>query len=510
MDTPHAAAPLGLDEIATLDFRASAEAEQIGQQLKDALGFGAHYQAPRLAIARSLAVAAAPPAAPSDGRRAINGRTLFGPGADLAAWVSLLVEHAGRAPQDRQELQAWVRAHWARGMTLLGPMLEEAGRDSTRFWRLIAEATLPHGPDSAAEQPAAPGGAAPPPGLIALLLGSVSQDAGSGEPIRWPLNAPGGAANAAFMGAAGTGKTRTVTGILRELRAATPVPLLAFDFKGDLTDKDNALDSAFGATVLNPLEAPIPLDVLALAERSPTSLALAAQRLRDSLATLKGAGFGANQKELLAEAAERALRQHQPCRLEDIREALVRLYAERGRKEDGAVATLRDLTRFALFAPELAPAAFFARSWIIRLPADLPGLVKVSVVTLITDALDRFANSLPDAPTDAAGNRALRYAVLIDEAHRILGVRLPGLSGLLRVSRSKGGAVFLSSQSPDDFSGEEDDFLAQMGLVLALRCNADPGAARRILGPGCNLAALGRGEAWVRMAGEPTRRLRVW
>ncbi|WP_037299490.1 DndE family protein [Rubritepida flocculans] len=510
MDTPHAAAPLGLDEIATLDFRASAEAEQIGQQLKDALGFGAHYQAPRLAIARSLAVAAAPPAAPSDGRRAINGRTLFGPGADLAAWVSLLVEHAGRAPQDRQELQAWVRAHWARGMALLGPMLEEAGRDSTRFWRLIAEATLPHGPDSTAEQPAAPGGAAPPPGLIALRLGSVSQDAGSGEPIRWPLNAPGGAANAAFMGASGTGKTRTVTAILRELRAATPLPLLAFDFKGDLTDKDNALDRAFGATVLNPVEQPIPLDVLALADRSPTTLALAAQRLRDSLSTLKGAGFGANQKELLAEAAERALRQHQPCRLEDIREALVRLYAERGRKEDGAVATLRDLTRLRLFAPEHAPAEFFARSWIIRLPAHLPDLVKVSVVTLITDALDRYANSLPDAPTDAAGNRALRYAVLIDEAHRILGERLPGLSGLLRVSRSKGGVVFLSSQSPDDFSGEDDEFLDQMGLVLAFRCNAEPGAARRILGPRCDLAALARGEAWLKIGGEATRRLRAW
>ncbi|MCX8134750.1 MAG: type IV secretory system conjugative DNA transfer family protein [Roseococcus sp.] len=510
MDAAQQVASLGLDEIATLDFRATAEAEQLGQELKEALGFGAHYQAARLAIARSLGVAAAPPEVASDGRRAIMGKILFGSGAELAAWVSLLVEHAGRAPQDRQELQGWVRAHWARGMRLLHSVLQEAGGEAGRFWRLIGKAALPQGP--AGDAPAAdrPEPARPAQGPVALRLGPVSEDLATGEAIRWVANAPGGNANAAFMGASGTGKTRCVTGILRELRAAAGVPLLAFDFKGDLTDGPTALDKAFDATVLNPVQQPIPLDVLALADPSPTTITLAAQRLRDSLGTLKGAGFGVNQKELLAEAAERALRQHRPCGLPDIRDSLVRLYEERGRKEDGAVATLRELSRLPLFAPTLAPAAFFARSWIIRLPADLPDLVKVSVVTLLTDALDRHANSLPDAPTDATGHRSLRYAVLIDEAHRILGVRLPGLSGLLRVSRSKGGAVFLSSQSPDDFSGEEDEFLDQMGLVLAFRCNADPGAVRRILGPGRDLAALGRGEAWLRIGGERTRQLRVW
>lgn len=118
---------------------------------------------------------------------------------------------------------------------------------------------------------------------------------------------------------------------------------------------------------------------------------------------------------------------------------------------------------------------------------------------------------LGDAATDGAGNRALRVVCVIDEAHRILGNRLPGLSGLIRLSRSKGGAVMLISQGPDDFSGEEDDVLNEMGLVVAFRTNADARAVRRILGPGANLAMLENGQAWVKVGGDAAaRRVIAW
>jgi DNA sulfur modification protein DndE len=278
-----------------------------------------------------------------------------------------------------------------------------------------------------------------------------------------------------------------------------------------LSDDNNRLDRAFGARVLNPPQQPIPLDVLAIGDRSPTGITLAAQRLRDSLSTLKGGGFGAIQRDLLSDAAEQALKNHVPCKLSDIRDALIGVYSDRGKKEDGAISTLRDLSRFVLFEPEFSPAQFFERSWIIRLTADLPDLVKVSIMTLVTDALDRFLNAQNDAPTDDNGNRALRVIAMIDEANRILGSKLPGLSGLIRLSRSKGGSIILISQSPDDFSGVDDEFLDQMGLVVAFRTNADPGAVRRILGANANLAALERGQAWTKMGGEAAaRRVLTW
>lgn len=500
----------GLDGIATASFRTTAVADDQARKLKDALGFGAFNVPARLAIARSLAVEEPPTDAVGEVGRAIKGDTLFGTGVDLAAWVSLITEYAGEAPLSLRQFQTWVAAHWARGLGLLTVTMNEAQGDQAEFWRAISLSALPEGNGGTID-----GSAAPVEALVAKALvipvGEVAEDVSTGEHVTWPLNAPGNSPHVAIMGGVGSGKTRTAAYILRKIREHTPVPLIVFDFKGDMNDASNALDRAFSATVIAPPHQAIPLDVLALADRSATYVSLAAQRLRDSLGALKGSGFGSVQKGLLGDAAEKVLRVKVPCRLNDVRDALKGVYADSGRKEDGAITTLTDLCRFDLFTPDLSPVEFFNRSWIIRLTADLPDLVRVSVVTLITDALDRHLNSLADAPTDLTGHRALRVLCVIDEAHRILGTRLPGLSSLVRLSRSKGGAVMLISQSPDDFSGEDDDFLNEMGLVAAFRTNAAPGSVRRILGPAANLAALDKGQAWVKVGTEPaSRRILAW
>ena len=502
---------IGLDEIATASFRTTAIADDQARRLKDALGFGAFNVPARLAIARSLAIAAPPEETRGDVGRGIKGDTLFGTGVDLAAWVSLVIEYEGGPPQNLRQFQGWVAAHWARGLDLLTTTMNEASGDQGEFWRAVAQAALPEGP--AAEHVGGEDGQSEglSPTAIAVPFGEIAVDVMTGERVVWPLNAPGNSPHAAIMGAVGSGKTRTAAYILRAIRKQTPVSMIAFDFKGDMNNSDNALDQAFGATVLAPPHQPIPLDVLALAERTSTNVALAAQRLRDSLTTLRGGGFGPLQKGLVGDAAEQALRTKTPCRLSDVRDALKAIYAAQGKPDDGATTTLADLCRFELFTPDLPPAEFFRRSWIIRLTADLPDLVKVSVVTLMTDALDRYLNSLADAPTDSEGNRALRVLCVIDEAHRILGAKLPGLSGLVRLSRSKGGALLLISQGPDDFSGEDDEFLNEMGLVAAFRTNANAQAVRRIVGPAANLAVLEKGQAWVKLSADPSpRRVAAW
>lgn len=501
--------PVGIDQIVTAGFRTTSAGDEVAQRLKDALGFGAFNIPARLAIARSLAIEESPPPALGEVGRAIKGDTLFGTGSDLGSWVSLLTEHAGRPPESLKEFQAWVAAHWTRGLSLLALTLEEASGDSSEFWRVIASSALPAGParaDGAAADDAREEAVA-----VAVSVGEVGEDVSSGTRVAWAINAPGGSPHAALMGGVGSGKTRTAAFMLRAIRAATPVPIIAFDFKGDMSDDRNALDRAFGARVIGPPHESVPLDVLAVADRSRTGIALAAQRLRDSIGTLKGAGFGANQKSMFGDAAENALRAKPVCQLSDILDSLRQVYADQGKKEDGAVATMADLCRFELFAPIFSPAEFFGQSWVIRLTSDLPDLVKISIVTLVTDALDRYLNSLFDAPTDEVGNRALRVLCVIDEAHRILGSKLPGLSGLIRLSRSKGGSVMLISQGPDDFSGEDDEFLNEMGLVAAFRTNADAKAVRRIFGPGANLATLEKGHAWVKMGAEPAaKRVVAW
>ena len=208
------------------------------------------------------------------------------------------------------------------------------------------------------------------------------------------------------------------------------------------------------------------------------------------------------QKKRLSDSIEIALKAHTPCTLPHIQSAVDNTYAENKIREDSLSSNLANLNRFKLFEPKLSPAEFFGRSWIISLPADVPELVRVTVVSLLTDALERHINAQQDAPTDAVGNRALRSVCVIDEAHKILGSKLPGLANLIRLGRSKGAAVMLISQKPDDFDGEDDDFLAEMGAIVCFATNARPAQAQRIFGSGISLTSLKTGEALVKKRGE--------
>jgi DNA sulfur modification protein DndD len=71
---------------------------------------------------------------------------------------------------------------------------------------------------------------------IVLPVGPVAEDAQTGEPVNFPLNAPGGSPHMAIMGGTNSGKTYTALSMLKRLRSFGSVPILAFDFKGDLSD----------------------------------------------------------------------------------------------------------------------------------------------------------------------------------------------------------------------------------------------------------------------------------
>ncbi|ATS24010.2 DndE family protein [Xanthomonas phaseoli pv. phaseoli] len=500
---------LTLEVVAGTAFRSTADTDELSQRVKDRLGFGSFNIPARLALARSLAIPAPPSKAEGEVGRTIKGDVLFGTGADLASWVSLLIEHAGSSLTIK-DLQSVVQRHWARGMKILSEELDASDGDNSEFWRRLAESALPEVTEKRRSGTSA-AVAETSRGPVPVRMGEIGHDVSSNEEVIWTLNAPGGSPHSAFMGGVGSGKTRTAAFVLRSIAEQTNVPLLAFDFKGDMADKHNALDKAFGAVVLSPPNITIPLDVFAFSDNSKHGVVNTAQRLRDSLSNLKQNKLGDQQRRRLNDALEEALRTRHPCTLEDVKECLEDVYASAGVKEDGAVSMLVDLCRLPLFEPKMTPEEFFSRSWIISLPASVPELVRVTVVALLTDALERFINSKQDSDTDAEGNRSLRIMCVIDEAHRALEARLPGLSNLIRLGRSKGAAVMLISQKPDDFEGEDDDFLSEMGLLVCFGTNAREASVKRILGAGASLTSLKKGEAYVRARGDmKSRRVLAW
>lgn len=506
---------LSILDITNAQYRTTRAADAQCADLLKRLGYKVRYLAARLAIARSLSLAD-PPDLDIDEEEEefashIRGQQLFGDGADPAAWMALVVQRSGKDELNRKDFQNLVFAHWRRGADLLARDWDEAnGSLGTFVARLADLANLDHSGGGNDNSPTSVSDEETVAAAIMLPVGPVGEDAQSGEPVVFPLNAPGGSPHMAIMGGTNSGKTYTAITMLRRLRSFGSIPILAFDFKGDLSEK---LGPHIGAEIVSPPRLSVPLHVLSVQNTDETGLREAAGRIRDSIARVKSSKVSGVQSDALREAVLQTLRGRPgapPPTLPDITRALAAEYQRRNRRPDELSATLNELSQFSLFSPNMSPDEFFSRSWIIRLPQDGTAEVRRLVINLTLDALDRWLNSKPDSPT-VEGRRALRHVCMLDEAHVILATKLPALGNLIRMSRSKGGVVMLVSQSPDDFEGEDDAFLDNMGLTVAFNTQAKPGPTRTVFGAGASLSDLSVGEALCRIRVEAkTRRIVAW
>lgn len=505
-------------EVAGANFRTDEKTDQLNTLFMEHLGMRGRYRPARLAISRSLSISA--PVDTFDGSndgKVIKGDTLFDTGTTLLVWVSLVIEHSGDYDVDVKKLIDLVAGHWRRGIAMLDDDWKQSEKKFAQFVnRLVDVAELPR---NEGRKIVAPSNHIEPPGSstsnITIPIGEISGDVATTEKVLWNLNGAGGSPHSAIMGGVGSGKTRTAVAMLKSIHEQTSMPLIAFDFKGDLGTDDAGngyqIDQEFNADMVSPPHQPIPLNVLALHATDEIEIAQAASRFRDAFSHLKGNPLGTRQSGAMHEAATIALRTHNVCELTHIRDALMDLYEARDYKDDGATATMQELCRFPLFEPKLSPASFFAKSHLIQLPPSTASDSRKLVVNLVLNALDQYLNSLLEAPTNAAGARGLRVLCMVDEAHQILGQKLPSLSNLMRMSRSKGGAIMLISQSPDDFSGVADDFLAEMGLVVAFNTNASQRNVNRILGNRARLTTLETGQCFVKRREDPkSKRILAW
>ncbi|MGI9310583.1 MAG: type IV secretion system DNA-binding domain-containing protein [bacterium] len=508
---------ISLDGLATFRFAPDDETEGLNQKLKEILGLPYRYQPARLAIARSLADPTQPQSAGKKSGRVIICDTLFGSAEYRAVWIAAIVEHANDAELDQAKLADLVSAHWRRGIKLLDEEWQKSDQDMTNFLkRLVESAGL------STELPPIPSGSpadasvddTTSSGQITIPLGDVSKDVSTQEKIEWGLNGAGGSPHCAIMGGVGSGKTRTAVHMLKSIHEQAPsVPLIAFDFKGDLGSGSNAyqINDAFGARTISPPREPIPLDVLSLPSNDEFDIASSALKFRDAFTSLTGRPLGSVQRGAIIEATKQAFRNHVPCELQNVRDALISVYEENDTREDGVTATMREICDFPLFKPELSPASFFQNSWLINLPQSVPADSQKIVVNLILNALDRYLNSLEDANMDENGSRGLRVLCMVDEAHQILSGKLPSLSNLIRMSRSKGGAIMLISQSPDDFSGVDQDFLNEMGLIAAFATNAKSSSVKHVFGGNTNLSSLKKFQCVVKRRSDQTsKKVQSW
>lgn len=499
-----------LTDVLQASFRTSRKADSINDELRRILGLPTRYGPARLAIARSLCSAGPlllAQAYDDDPGKVIKGDQLFGSDADLATWTALIVERASRNEMSRRDLQVLVAAHWQRGAELLWQEWQDCEQDFDRFVRALCDRAglVTHRGDAVdASHPDKRLGGDLRPKPVLVRLGNPGTEVGTDQEVTWGINAPGVSPHIAAMGTLGTGKTRTGMDLLRQIKEQSGCAAIVFDLKGDLAS-DRKLVEVLGAETVNPPNAPVPLDVLRARGNDDQSLTEAALRFRESFARVAESKLGGIQLDALREGARRAFARGGRVRIENIHDSIAHIYDDEGRKPDSMTATFNDLCSFRLFEPKMAPETFFARSWIIDLHGATETVQRL-VAFLLFDAIDVWFKRLDDAPIDSSGNRALRLVVAIDEARRVLGYGQPSLIDILRMSRSKGGAVMLISQSPDDFAQEEEDFLQNIGLTFSFQTNAKPGSLKRVFGENVDLAGLGKGVCVTRLPDVSRRR----
>jgi len=202
--------------------------------------------------------------------------------------------------------------------------------------------------------------------------------------------------------------------------------------------------------------------------------------------------------------------------LGDVLAVAEQMYQQNGWPEDSLVACLREFTDFPIFT---APAQalhhqFFVRSHVVDVHGLPEGLRKLTVF-LVLDKLYADIMALPDAPLDEAGNRQMRLIVAIDEAHHYLPCKQPTLEKMVREVRSKGVAIWLMSQSPDDFDQSNYNFAREMGLAVMFACVLErPKMVEALLGTKvtpAQLSQLPAGVALTRIpATDSVAEVRAW
>lgn len=468
---------ISLENVLVSNFQTSAEADKITEMLKGKLGLSVRYRIARLAIGRSLGESTFPTQNVDAQGKTIKGDLLFGLD-EYPLWVGMLITnikaHNLKPELSIASLQIAVRRHWHRGIMLLLNDWKEAGEDPRKFWEILIHrrAMLP---DSVAKQGKFSEVHHDDMGFSGMAK-AVYVDLGKAvdaphEQYKRLVNGVGTSPHMAIMGQSGSGKTRIMKEVLKQIYAQTAAPVILLDLgKGDLVN-DTALIDALGAKILRVPEDGIPLDMFYASNQNEEIATDTVMGFRDSFSSVVQGKLGPKQLDNIREALKPLFSSQKKITLEQVRSCLSQHYEEHDLKVDSVMSTINDLTQYKIFRPDLSPQQFFSQSWIITF-AHAHDTIKNLAVFLLMDALNTYMKRSLEAPQDSEGHRAIRLVLAVDEARHLLASKHDALSDNIRLHRSKGLVVTLASQSPDDYDGKSDDYLENIGLPICFNTNA--------------------------------------
>ena len=480
-------------------YKSTEEANDTLKRLSQASGWHDHVLS-RLALTRSLQDSNAPLSVegPRKGKE-LNGSTFFRANEepDFLPWImAMIAQHLGRPFRNDDEASDLVIAHWHRGLGLLVRDLESQSGDFQALIIGMARKAADYFEDRRSEagsirQVATNYG--PVGGLVRPMTVPIGRTSPDAEPVTVTFNDTNRYSNchAAVSGMSGSGKTQFVKQILTSAMKScdNSTGIIFIDFaKGDVAE-DEAFVSAIGARVLHLPGDVVPVGPFHLPEYSDDAIRLAAEEKREVYTQLFRT-LGPKQEGRLAEAVRDSyldlVGSSKPAPdFAYVQQKLADIYRRDALQPDSLSELLRQLNAYRLFwsrdSDDQPVSPLHTQRWVIDIH-ELGGLKEVTAFTII-EQLYREMRSLPESTIDPeTGLRHIRCILAIDEAQYYLKAKNRFLQGIIREGRSKGFAVMLMCQSPDDFDQDDFDYTEQLQFTFMLQCKTEPKAVQRLLG----------------------------
>jgi DNA sulfur modification protein DndE len=278
----------------------------------------------------------------------------------------------------------------------------------------------------------------------------------------------------AVAGNSGTGKTQFALEFLSQIfeQSNGHVNFIYLDFKGLKQDDIKVMEPFFAATqtdFIDVPQTPFPVNPLTFIDNiNEVNKNMGIDKFVDIVC--KYSNLGIKQKGKLREATTESFIAQKGGTYPTIKQINEHLQEITGDKKDTLTEIIDELARYQIFIDDPKNQAnFFSKNLYLSLSGDLSNSVRFTSLFLIINYIYNTFMNMDNTPVED-GVIALRYVILIDEAHVIFKEKKYQelLEKMLREIRSKGVSVVLLSQGIDEYNQPDFDFSTMCEIAFLL------------------------------------------
>lgn len=296
----------------------------------------------------------------------------------------------------------------------------------------------------------------------------------------------------AIAGNSGTGKTQFALHLLKEISDLSnqKINFIYLDFKGLKGDDLKYYEPFFKDTNTTFIDIPhtkFPLNPLSFADNiNEINKKMGIEKFADIICKYDKR-IGVKQKGNLKEAVRNAFDEKKMGEYPTISEIKEKLLEIVGDKKDSLTEIIESLSEFEVFSENTQKSKSFLNENIyLSLSGDLSESVRFTSLFLIVNYIYNTFMNMDNTPVNEQGFRAMRYIVLIDEAHVLFKEKQYQdiLEKILREIRSKGVSIILLSQGINEFNQARFDFseMCETAFLLDIKDKTNSKAINKFLG----------------------------